>query len=89
MKGNPGVYNVMCAYLDEKVGLMAGRLALELVSSLLPVAYRPVEGLDILNPRIRRSETDGNVPGMASLLRIASRRLLGPTTQSLTHEARK
>ena len=36
VKNRPGVYNVMFAYNEETVGLMAGRVALELVNSLLP-----------------------------------------------------
>src|SRR3712207_245940 len=36
VKNKPGVYNVMFAYKEEQVGLMAGRIALELVNSLLP-----------------------------------------------------
>ena len=36
VKGRPGVYNVMYRYREESVGLLAGRLALRLVDSLLP-----------------------------------------------------
>src|SRR5919199_3113900 len=46
VKGRPGVYNVMFAYNEEKVGLAAGRMALELVDSLLPEDLRGVSGLD-------------------------------------------
>src|SRR3954453_20533254 len=46
VKGRPGVYNVMFAFEDEPVGRLAGRLALELVDSLLPVDLRGLTGLD-------------------------------------------
>src|SRR4028119_2037907 len=38
VKGKPGVYNVMFAYKDEEVGLLAGRTALELGRSRARVA---------------------------------------------------
>src|SRR3954468_2121799 len=44
VKGRPGVYNVMFAYNEEKVGLLAGRIALELVDSLLPPGLRGIGG---------------------------------------------
>src|SRR3954469_8900384 len=46
VKGRPGVYNVMYCYADENVGLAAGRLALELVDSLLP---KDLQGVQELN----------------------------------------
>src|SRR3954470_19926681 len=46
VKNRPGVYNVMFAYNEEKVGLMAGRIALELVNALLPPDLEGVKGLD-------------------------------------------
>src|SRR3712207_2168471 len=36
VSGEPGVYNVMYTYREEDVGLLAGRLALQLVDTLLP-----------------------------------------------------
>jgi cyanophycin synthetase len=36
VKGREGVYNVLYAYEEEEIGLLAGRLALQLVDSLLP-----------------------------------------------------
>src|SRR4051794_36536824 len=45
VKGSPGTYKVMYAYKDEAVALLAGRIALELVDSLLPTDLRGVEGL--------------------------------------------
>src|SRR3954454_8732324 len=46
VKGRPGVYNVMFAYAEESVGLLAGRLALELVDTLLPPQLQGISGLD-------------------------------------------
>ncbi|MDP9414893.1 MAG: cyanophycin synthetase, partial [Pseudomonadota bacterium] len=46
VKGKPGVYNVMFAYQEEEVGLLAGRTALELVNSLLPPELQGIEGLN-------------------------------------------
>src|SRR3954469_16158907 len=45
VKSRPGVYNVMFAYNEERVGLMAGRVALELVNSLLPNDLQGISGL--------------------------------------------
>src|SRR3954449_11895242 len=45
VKGREGVYNVLFAYKDEPVGLLAGWLALQLVNSLLPPELRGIEGL--------------------------------------------
>jgi cyanophycin synthetase len=48
VKGQPGVYNMMYAYQDPQVALMAGRFALELVESLLPDELKGLEGLEHL-----------------------------------------
>ena len=45
VRGRPGVYNVMYAYEDEEAGLLAGRLALDIVRDLLPPDLRGLEGL--------------------------------------------
>ncbi len=49
VKGRRGVYNLMFAYEDKGVALLAGRLALELVDSLLPPGLRGRH-----RPRFRR-----------------------------------
>jgi cyanophycin synthetase len=46
VKKRPGVFNVMYGYDDETAGLVAGRLALELVDGLLPPELSGLEGLD-------------------------------------------
>ncbi|HEY8381863.1 MAG TPA: cyanophycin synthetase [Microvirga sp.] len=91
VKGHPGVYNVMFAYEEEDVGLLAGRLAFHLVDSLLPPGLRGIRGLD----RIYEAELDLE-PGrfdldvaLEALRRLHRRRALGPTTLSLVQEARR
>ena len=88
VRGKPGVYNVMYAYESVPVGLAAGRLALDLVSGLLPVDLSAVSGLDVLSPELP-GEGDEAVPGLTALRRLAAKESLGPTTRSLVHEARR
>lgn len=92
VKGEHGVYNVMYAYRDADVGLVAGRLALQLVDSLLPPDLQGIEGLD----RIYRDEDEPifqspfDLDAALKALRYVHRRTaLGPTTQSLVHEAER
>jgi cyanophycin synthetase len=86
VKGKPGVYNVMYAYADEEVGLLAGRTAIELLNSILPEELQGVEGLD------RIAEADGPFDlsrRLAALKRLVRRTSYGPTTQALIDEARR
>ncbi|UQN09713.1 cyanophycin synthetase [Deinococcus sp. QL22] len=97
VKGRAGVYNVLFAYQEEKVGLLAGRLALQLVDSLLPPELRGVRGLDL----VYRDETgslaalnlpDGsfNLPAaLETLSTLVRRTRLGPTTEALVQAARR
>jgi hypothetical protein len=48
---SPGVYNVVYSFKEERVGLLAGWLALRVVNSLLPTELQGVEGLNQLLPR--------------------------------------
>ncbi|MDP8994480.1 MAG: cyanophycin synthetase, partial [Pseudomonadota bacterium] len=84
VKGRPGVYNVMFAYNEEKVGLAAGRAALELVDSLLPPELSGIEGLG------RIWDFDGAFDlerRLDALKRLVRRTALGPTTKALVDEA--
>src|SRR3954470_8599237 len=84
VKNRPGVYNVMFAYNEEKVGLMAGRIALELVNALLPPDLEGLKGLD------RIWEMEGNFEldrRLDALKRKVRRTALGPTTKALVDEA--
>lgn len=92
VRGRPGVYNVMFAYRNERVGLLAGRIALALVDSLLPEALQGVRDLE-------RIYTDREEPALdapfdlgrslRALERLVRRTTLGPTTQSLVDEAER
>ena len=84
VKGKPGVYNVVFAYNEEKVGLMAGRIALELVNSLLPAELAGISGLDRIHPLKGEFDFDAS---MAALKRMVRRTALGPTTRALVDEA--
>jgi cyanophycin synthetase len=90
--GEPGVYNVMYAYREQEVGLLAGRLALRLVDSLLPPELQGVRGLD----RVYRDEDEPalqapfDLQAAVTALRSVHRRTaLGPTTRSLVQEAER
>ncbi len=85
VKGRPGVYNVMYTYVDESVALAAGRLAVELVQSLLPDDLRGVRGLDEIWPE----GAEDFATGLEQLRAVHKRRALGPTTASLVHEAER
>jgi cyanophycin synthetase len=77
--GRPGVYHVLFAYREERVGLAAGRLALETVAGMLP--DRPgVEGLRILGPGVADAD---------QLRSLVERSQLGPTTRSIADAARR
>jgi cyanophycin synthetase len=86
VKGRPGVYNVMYAYGDEEVGLAAGRIALELINSLLPTRLAGIEGLEGLTSL---EGTFDLAARRAQLKRLAERCALGPTTQALVDEAKR
>jgi cyanophycin synthetase len=92
VRGRPGVYHMLYAYHDERVGLLAGRLALHLVDSLLPAGLRGVRGLDA----VYRDETtdalgtDFDLPAaLAALSGLVRRTSLGPTTRALVQAARR
>jgi cyanophycin synthetase len=89
-----GVYYVVYSYIEERVGLLAGRLALRLVNHLLPPELQGVQGLDLLTPDRSVQATDLGAPfdfkvELEELIRLAERLALGPTTGSLVEEARK
>jgi cyanophycin synthetase len=86
VKNRPGVYNVMFAYNEEQVGLMAGRVALELVDSLLPAELAGISGLD----RIYKFEDGFDFDRrLEALKRMLRRTVLGPTTKALVDEAKR
>lgn len=86
VKGRPGVYNILFCFADERVGLAAGRLAVELVNSLLPDHLRGISGLD----EICEGEVFTDLAaGLERLTDLAADRAFGPTTASLIHEAER
>ncbi|MCW8088101.1 cyanophycin synthetase [Sabulicella glaciei] len=89
VKNCRGCYNVLYAYREEEVGLVAGRLALQIVDSLLPAGLRGVRGLEELHERDLLAEGGGFDGALMALSRLVSRRALGPTTRSLVHEAER
>ena len=50
LKEQPGTYNVVYSYLEERVGLLAGWMALRLIDSLLPADLRGIAGLEMFVP---------------------------------------
>jgi cyanophycin synthetase len=87
VKNRPGVYNVMCEYADEQVGMAALRLAFELVDSLLPEEFRGVEGLSKLADGVE-GPFDFEAR-LADLRRLVERRSLGPSTRALAEAAKR
>lgn len=90
VRRSPGVYDVLFEYRDAEVGLLAGRLALELVDSLLPEPFQGVRGLSVLHP----DEADAHAPfalpkALERLGRVKRRTALGPTTAALVEEAQR
>ncbi|HYD36086.1 MAG TPA: hypothetical protein VEA60_00635, partial [Allosphingosinicella sp.] len=86
VKNRPGVYNVMFAYNEEKVGLMAGRIALELVDSLLPADLKGISGLDRIYALDGPFDLEDR---LAALRRTVRRTALGPSTRALVEEAQR
>ena len=78
--GHPGRYHVVYEYEDAWTGEAAGKLALDLVHSLVPEDLR---GTYVVEPDFSFSA------GMEALIRGAERRAFGPSTGSLVHAAEK
>jgi cyanophycin synthetase len=92
VKGRPGVYNVMYAYADERTGLLAGRLALQIVDRLLPEDLKGLEDLDRIVaaqtvPTLEEAVTrDAALPLLSAFARKGA---FGPSTQALADAARR
>ncbi|MDZ4690294.1 cyanophycin synthetase [Terricaulis sp.] len=86
VRGRTGVYNVMFAYRDEELARAAGRLAIELVLSLIDGAPRAL-GLDRIAPRL--TQVAGMAPARAAFKRLADTRRLGPSTQAIVDAAER
>ncbi|MFN8500172.1 MAG: cyanophycin synthetase, partial [Anaerolineae bacterium] len=82
VRHNPGVYYVIYAYQEEKVGLAAGDLAIGIVRSLVPLdlpSAMPADERAAFNPRAE----------MEDLARLADRLAFGPSTGAIIDAARK
>jgi cyanophycin synthetase len=89
VRGCPGCYNVLYSYREEKAGLLAGRVALQLVDSLLPPELQGVHGLEELHRGDPMAEGGGVQAGLDALAQVIRRHALGPTTRSLVQEAER
>lgn len=91
VKGRPGVYNVLYTYADEQTGLLAGRLALQILDQLLPPDLRGIEGLERLGgPGPVELGSLTTVDAAIDILRTSVRKgALGPSTQALVSAARR
>lgn len=87
VRGEPGRFNVLYAYADERAGLLAGARAIELVAALLGEGEEP-SGIELL--RVRRAPDPLDVAAaVAGIRTIAAASALGPTTGALLHAARR
>jgi cyanophycin synthetase len=78
--GVRGVYHVIYQYRDAQVGESAGRLARDILASLLPHALRPLAGLpDGFDAR----------SGIAAFHELVRSRALGPSTAALVAAAER
>lgn len=92
VKGRPGVYNILYAYADEQTGLLAGRLALQIIDRLLPPSLKGLEGLDLVVSPLRVPGVEGAATCEAALPLIAAsarKSAFGPSTQALVNAARR
>lgn len=78
--GEEGHYDVIYEYEEAEVGLEAGKLALQLLGSLLPAELQPAG----LVPADFNFEEERD-----SFIRFAQRRQLGPSTAALVKAARE
>ncbi|MCA9653748.1 MAG: cyanophycin synthetase [Myxococcales bacterium] len=81
--GRLGEYHVVYQYEEERVGVEAGHLALQLLLSLLPESLRPREPEAPAEPEPPLDFTFE----LADLIELAQRRQLGPSTGSLARAA--
>ncbi|MFV9505945.1 MAG: cyanophycin synthetase [Oscillochloridaceae bacterium umkhey_bin13] len=82
VKDQPGVYYVVYSYLEERVGLEAGELALRLVRSLLPEDLpSALHGEERAAFNFEQARDD--------LISRAQDLVLGPTTAAIVNEAKK
>lgn len=88
VKGKPGFYNIMYAYMYEEAGLLAGRLALDLVASILNEPFNKFSGLDKVHDFNFENGFDIQ-KAIAELKAIHKAEKFGPTTQAIIDEAER
>jgi cyanophycin synthetase len=88
VRRRPGVYDVLYAYQEPAVALLAGRFALQLVEGLLPPELRGFEGLERLSPEPPLEPCDA-VAAIERLRALDRRVGLGPSTGSIVAAARR
>ena len=88
VKGKERHYNIMYSYIHEEAGLCAGRVALDLVASLLKPPFTPFEGVEKVHGFECKDGFNLN-EALAELKRLAKKEKLGPTAQALVDEAQK
>ncbi|MDO9370366.1 MAG: cyanophycin synthetase [Sphingopyxis sp.] len=87
-KGQPGTYDILFCYADERSGLAAARAAVSLVAALLPTRFQTVEGLDRLGPPLDAPANDS--AAVSEILRtMVIANGLGPSTAAIVAEARR
>ena len=77
--GQDGVYNIVYAYEEERVGIAAAELAIALIEHLVPTELCPV-------PICKSEDFDFNNE-LEELIGLAQRRQFGPSTASLVRAA--
>lgn len=90
VKGQPGTYDILFAYEEPQLALLAGRLALQIVDGLLPADLQGLEGLEgVYGGADDLSEVRSVAAAVPVLDRLARRVRLGPSTRALANEARR
>lgn len=88
VKGKERHYNIMYSYIHEEAGLCAGRIALDLVASLLKPPFTPFEGVK----KVHSFECKNGLnidEALTELKNLAKKEKLGPTAQALVDEAQR
>ncbi|WBQ19148.1 cyanophycin synthetase [Sphingobium yanoikuyae] len=86
--GRPGVYNILFAYRDEALALAAARAAIDIVTGLLPPAFRSWEGAALL-PAAKSDNALDIAEVVTNLVALRKTSELGPSTASLVDAARR
>ena len=84
--GTPGIYSVLVSYRSPDIALLASRIAIQHVASLLPRNLSRVVGLDVL-AGMPATDPGEEIAGFRALQQMVARNRLGPTTQSLVDAA--